>query len=41
LARGLENQETIPGYLIYTDKPIVEKKNPAAAISDPSVASML
>jgi hypothetical protein len=26
LARNLETQEIIPGYLIYTDKPVVEKK---------------
>ena len=41
LARGLENLDSIPGFLIYTDKPVVEKKNPAASISDPTVASML
>jgi hypothetical protein len=37
----LENLDSIPGFLIYTDKPVVEKKNPAAGISDPTVASML
>lgn len=39
LARGLETQDSIPGFLIYTDKPVVEKKNPVAQLSDPSVAS--
>jgi hypothetical protein len=34
LARSLETQETIPGYLVYTDKPVVEKKPVPAGLED-------
>ncbi len=31
LARSLETMETVPGYLVYTDKPVVEKKSAVPA----------